>query len=216
DLFRRFPPELRNKIYAFICSATATNNRSSITIRFGSFRPGSSRQHESLRWKEPGLLLAAKWIRLEANYYQTRPIEIAVTTADFAAACRWLRAIAADVSEEKILGSVTFRLVGCNWDDVCAWLPLAELVREYTFFDSLSPLTQRGTSRAVHRLPVVKASNDRESNFAEALKQIVALGVTARQQGSTRTELESAYLKWVSVRIQHSTSKRHRRRGRAS
>ncbi|KAK3656743.1 hypothetical protein LTR56_002724 [Elasticomyces elasticus] len=149
SLWHKLPGEIRNQIYELLSAPSRSGSTSSICVRFGSWRPNSDDKAKYHRFEEPGLLKAAKWIRLEARqiYFQT-PIEIAVTTSDIAPACEWLRTIASsNVKQDKALCQITLWLTDGNWDDIESWLALAALVREYKFGPALKAYEEEETSQ---------------------------------------------------------------------
>ena len=201
DLFRRFPPEVRNRIYDLLAPPTQEDHTSPITVRFRKWRPGSTTQQKPLRWREPGLLLAAKWIRLESNYYLTRPIEIAVSTADVGAACRWLRMIVADNDAEKNLGRVTFWVLSENWDIVHSWLPLAQLCREFAFTGdgSYQPPRFNGVPQPTHTVPLVQPGYERYRRVTSTMNEVIGLGTSAKHYGQSDESLKRSYLYWLEA-----------------
>ncbi|KAK4893481.1 hypothetical protein LTR27_008163 [Elasticomyces elasticus] len=218
SLWHKLPGEIRNKIYELLSVSSSSKPRSSICVRFSSWRPNSNDQAKYHRFEEPGLLKVAKWIRLEARqiYFQT-PIEIAVTTGDIAPACEWLRAIAAsNVKGDKSLGQITLWLTGGNWDDIESWLALAALVREYRFGPALKAYEEEDTSQQFEYCIEIMQAHSWHHRFVAALEEVIALGIKAREHSWSNGELEVAYWKWMEAKANMMTTKKSRRQRRAT
>ncbi|KAK4956634.1 hypothetical protein LTR10_006161 [Elasticomyces elasticus] len=204
SLWRKLPGEIRNAIYELLSVPSPLDPSDGICIRYGRWCSREDPLAHYHRWEEPGLLMAAKWIRLEAQqiYYQT-PIHIAVSTGETARTCEWLRTIAATINNEgnKSLGSVTVRLTDCDWDDIETWIALASLVRDHEFGAELRIKKGEGRwnpSTYDQRKGEIKS---RHRNMAAALKEVVAGGARARRDAWSNDELEAAYSYWVEAML---------------
>ncbi|KAK5698104.1 hypothetical protein LTR97_007064 [Elasticomyces elasticus] len=218
SLWQKLPGEIRNQIYELLSAPSPSDSTSSNCVRFGSWHPASKDQEKYHRFEEPGLLKAAKWIRLEARqiYFQT-PIEIAVTTSDIAPACEWLRTIAAsNVKQDKSLGQITLWLTDGNWDDIESWLPLAALVREYRFGPFLKAYEEEDASQQSEYCIEIMQAHSWHHRFVAALKEVIALGIKAREHSWSNGELEVAYWKWMEAQANMMTTKKSRRQRRAT
>ncbi|KAK5733673.1 hypothetical protein LTR17_009526 [Elasticomyces elasticus] len=218
SLWHKLPGEIRNQIYELLSVSSYSIPTSSICVRFGSWRQNSKDQAKYHRFEEPGLLKAAKWIRLEARqiYFQT-PIEIAVTTSDIPSACEWMRTIAAsNVKQDKLLGQITLLLTDGNWDDIESWLALAALVREYRFGPALKAYEEEEISQQSEYCIEIMQAHSWHHAFVAALKEVIALGIKAREHSWSNGELEVAYWKWMEAKASTMNTRKGRRQRRAA
>ncbi|TKA80560.1 hypothetical protein B0A55_02015 [Friedmanniomyces simplex] len=215
DLIGKLPGEIRNAIYKVLAPscAVAADQPDATCVRYGTWRPSSTRPNKYIRWEEPSLLAAVKWIRLEARqvYFQS-PIEIAVTTSEIKPACEWLRTVAQSDDDGKCLGRVTFWLSSGSWEDMQSWLPLAQLLREYRFGRPRKRYEEQEGPRASEHVPEVKVVYERHHRIAAALNEVIALGIEAREQDWSNTELEFAYWNWMDGKSNRLLSRKSRQR----
>ncbi|KAK3649695.1 hypothetical protein LTR56_006655 [Elasticomyces elasticus] len=198
SLWRKLPGEIRNAVYELLYVPSLLDPSDGICIRYGRWRSKEDPLAHYHRWEEPGLLMAAKWIRLEAQqiYYQTS-IHIAVSTGEIARTCEWMRTIAATINKDgkQSLGSVTLWLTECEWNDMDTWVALASLVRDHEFGAELKihkgepgwyPCREGPTSED-------RDIDQRHRRMAAALQEVVASGIRARSHAWSSDELETAF-----------------------
>ncbi|KAK5740684.1 hypothetical protein LTR17_004489 [Elasticomyces elasticus] len=204
SLWRKLPGEIRNAIYELLYIPSPLDQSDGICIRYGRWRSREDPLAHYHRWEEPGLLMAAKWIRLEAQqiYYQI-PIHIAVSTSDIARTCEWLRIIAATINKDgnKTLGSVTLWLTDCDFNDIETLVALASLVRDHEFGAELKIHKGEGGWKPSMYGQRTEQSDRRHRRMAAALEQVVAGGTRARRDVWSKDELEAAYSYWLEAMV---------------
>ncbi|KAK5757411.1 hypothetical protein LTS12_012494 [Elasticomyces elasticus] len=198
DLLWKLPPELRNRVYKhayFLRRAPRV-----LQIHYGRWRPDSQYDPNPifLRWEEPSLLRAAKWIRQEVKllYFSPPRIDIALSTSEFQLACDWLRTIVAGDSEDRVK-RVTLRVRSAHWQDMHSWLPLAQFVRDFNLDHSFLAATELKAASTIWRF----SDNMywKHKRIDDALHQVIGLGISARKDGWSDTELEMNYEDWMET-----------------
>ncbi|KAK5733674.1 hypothetical protein LTR17_009527 [Elasticomyces elasticus] len=190
--FRKLPGELRNRIYELVFQ----DHHDRIQVRYrkrawnmNHFELSDSKK--SLRWKEPALLKAAKWIRAEVKlwYYGSKSISIV----------------------EKWLGHVTFHLSSGRWDKVHTWLPLAQLFCDHDFGFTIEELENEGDDRYHYYAGRSGQFGGTHRHIAHAMRQVIELGVRARDEKWRNDYLEIMFEEWAEKATYDSVSKGHQK-----
>lgn len=145
---------------------------------------------------EPGLLKAAKWVRLEALsiFYQRNDFIIAVTMKDFSSAYRWMLNIAASCAT-KSFGLSYFYVKGVNWGDIGKCIGLAKMIHELDLpvkANQASNRTGLAHLSTRRRRCVIKVGSNRE-HIKAALRRIEKLGFKAKAAGWSHQMLEQEF-----------------------
>ncbi|KAK3629514.1 hypothetical protein LTR22_021882 [Elasticomyces elasticus] len=210
DLFRKLPPELRNIIYGLVFEPKESRRASRqwrydisiksepIMVHYRRGQRWSHHQEKFSRWREPGLLRAAKWIRQEAKliYFRSAHITISLRSKDVGEVCAWLRAIT-DGDDNKSLRHVKLYLMSATFEDIHTWLPLAKLFRDY---DIGCTLDIRGALEGL-RAFCEYGSFGVSSQIDCALKTVITMGLKAKQLAWDEEYLQMVYEGWVPTQI---------------
>ncbi|KAK5698103.1 hypothetical protein LTR97_007063 [Elasticomyces elasticus] len=213
DLLRKLPGEIRNTIYELVFPNQLDWQNyddfieNAIRVRHRRFRPYERNSRTYLRWAEPGLLRAAKWIRSEVKlwYFQSTQIDIVVGMGDVAPACAWLTSVAAG-DKEKWLGYVVLHLSSGRWNKIHTWLPLAQLFCDHDFdytFGQQSQEEQLEEHADYHRVFHKRHSQLRgeHTRIARAMGEVIELGLKARAEKWSNDYLEIMYEEWAEATI---------------
>lgn len=209
-MLKKLPGEIRNAIYELVLRPQQHNGHRRARPHV---RHRKRYDDRVTRFKESGLLRAAKWIRCEtkALCYESKSFEIRLVSNEFEAACDWVRSIVITSDGKGIRTMPFFNVTKTNWDHLHTWLPLAKLFHEVNFnlnFDDFAQPVDRAERLEDYRYDrylwpftysdsVIKASRYVEP----VLNRVVALGLKAKKENWHEDTLESEFEQWVEEKV---------------
>lgn len=197
DLFNKLPGELRNKIYDLVLL-----EEDIIAVRFGRWRPGTTKRHTHIRWKEPGVLRASKWIRNEAKavYYRGNIFEVKTRTNQIQEACDWIHsAIQGCEGVDRYFNLGTLHVSKSNWEDIHLWISLAKVVRSAgviwnEYADTDDPNYEG-------RFGGYLIGVEDGDGIDQAFYEVAMLGQTAAREHWDEVTLEIEFEEWVEKKM---------------
>ncbi|KAK4956635.1 hypothetical protein LTR10_006162 [Elasticomyces elasticus] len=177
----------------------------SITVHYRRGQDWSYHQKKFSRWREPGLLRAAKWVLQEAKlvYFRSTRIAISLRGEDVGEVCAWLRAIT-EGDGNKSLRHVDFHLIAATLDHIHSWLPLAQLFRDYVTCGKVEVHSRIHGSRTFWCVP-----NGVSRQVSCALEDVMRMGLKARERGWSDEYLKMVYEEWAVAQIPTAKRRRH-------
>ena len=195
DSLQRLPPESRNVTYRLVLvdDPGPTLFKNKVLVRYGRWRGWrDTRDSRHLRWHEPALLRASKWLRKEAKflYYTSHKFSVGFSTAEVEPLCRWLRSLVSDMDNMSLLSNFDFGIPVVSWQPMLSWFALAELARDLDAED----------------IPVTFDIPRSPRDMLLGLVQVAQLGVEANKKGwKMEYRLRVEFEKWAGNMVAKSS-----------